>query len=318
MNGSEPFRHHPTARRVIGTSTRLDSSFRALCEVMFLDAGLTKDLKINLFGAPVARVSYSACLLNSEQVTIKDGKASVSCVIGRHTFPGDEDMYGAMLYCENTLITAYARPHNLEFKNGRGNKDDEEHFSTVAVINLRKEDGFKPTSEKLEFHFNDQDKEAFWNVLKGKIEDYADTQGTKRNDAFPLRPLVLRLLKDLKTQLRDYPGVKSGDEGPLRGVLRTPPTRERRGGCGNVPHLHQGAHHPARHRAQGQNAGYQSAEVRWNQGPADCCLQEGSQPRLPELDQVGVRRAVHPRLRRQPRHQRLHRSGHHREQHQAV
>ena len=222
-NSSEPFRHHPTARRVIGTSTRMDSSFRALCEAMFLDAGPTKDLKINLFGSPVARVSYIACLRNPEQVKIKDGPASVSCVIGRHTFPGDEDMYGAMLYCENTLITAYARPLSLEFKNGRGNKDDEEHFSTVAVINLRKEDGFKPTPEKLEFHFNDQDKEAFWNVLKDKIEDYADKQGTRRDEAFPLRPLFLRLLKDLKTQLRDYHGVQSGDEGPLRGVLHTPP-----------------------------------------------------------------------------------------------
>ena len=228
---SEPFRHHPTARRSPGTSTRMDSSFRAFCEIMFLDTGSTKDLKINLFGAAVNRVSYDTCLRNRQQVEIEDGPAMVSCTIGRHTFPGDEDMYGAMLYCENTLITAFARPLGVVFSKGRGNRDDEEHFSTVAVINLLKKDGFAPTQEKLEFTFNDPDKEPFWGKVKDMIEHYADEQGTQRDKKNPVRPLILKQLKDLKTKLRDYTGVRgvqSGDEGPLRGVLYTP-ARERVG-----------------------------------------------------------------------------------------
>eukprot|EP00588_Corethron_pennatum_P023405 CAMPEP_0194330500 /NCGR_PEP_ID=MMETSP0171-20130528/52174_1 /TAXON_ID=218684 /ORGANISM="Corethron pennatum, Strain L29A3" /LENGTH=1191 /DNA_ID=CAMNT_0039091613 /DNA_START=218 /DNA_END=3793 /DNA_ORIENTATION=- len=219
---SVPFRHHPTARRIIGHPAKMDSSFRTFCEIMFLMEGPTEDLRIILFGKLVERVDFRKRLKNKMPSRLRDGKKSVDCLLGQHTFEYDRNLYGAMLYCEGTLITAYARPHNLEFRRFRGTKDDEEHFSTLLVVNLYKKDGFEPTPEKLEFNFNEAKKEQFWEAVKGKIEEYADRQASYRDEKFPLRPLFLSCIKDLKTRLRDYAGEHS-DEGPLRGVLCTPP-----------------------------------------------------------------------------------------------
>jgi len=219
---SVPFRHHPTARRIIGHAAKMDSSLRAFCEIMFLMEGPSKHISINLFGKPVKRVCYNKVLRNKMPDKLKDGKNIINCMLGQHTFRDDEDLYGAMLYCEGTLITAYARPHNLEFRRSRNNNnDDEEHFSSVLVVDLKKQHGFEPTPEKLEFNFNDAKKERFWDAVKGKIEEYADKQASLRDEKFPLRPLFFNCIKDLKVRLRDYEGDYS-EEGPLRGVLFIP------------------------------------------------------------------------------------------------
>eukprot|EP00588_Corethron_pennatum_P008582 CAMPEP_0194269912 /NCGR_PEP_ID=MMETSP0169-20130528/4005_1 /TAXON_ID=218684 /ORGANISM="Corethron pennatum, Strain L29A3" /LENGTH=1821 /DNA_ID=CAMNT_0039011759 /DNA_START=204 /DNA_END=5666 /DNA_ORIENTATION=+ len=220
-NESVQFRHHPTGRRIVGHAARMDYSFRAFCEIMFLTKEATKNLTIKLFGKLIERVTYEKLLRNQMLKQIPDGKNTIQCLLGQHSFPNESNLYGAMLYCEGTLITAYARPHNLEFRPARGGRDEEEHFSAILVVNLLKKDGFAPTPEKLEFIFSDPQKERFWLAIKGAIEDYADTQASVRDENFPLRPLFLDCIRDLKVRLRDYGGASS-EEGPLRGVLYTP------------------------------------------------------------------------------------------------
>eukprot|EP00592_Proboscia_alata_P011384 CAMPEP_0194384844 /NCGR_PEP_ID=MMETSP0174-20130528/76518_1 /TAXON_ID=216777 /ORGANISM="Proboscia alata, Strain PI-D3" /LENGTH=1114 /DNA_ID=CAMNT_0039172387 /DNA_START=69 /DNA_END=3413 /DNA_ORIENTATION=- len=220
---SVTFRHHPTARRIIGHSAaKMDSSFKAFCEMMFLMEGSTKDLNISLFGRPIERVDWNKVLRRKIRTKLRDNGIVVQAMLGQHGFTDDTDLYGAMLYCENTLITAFARPHNLEFRRGRGSKEDEEHFSSVLVVNLLKKHGFEPTPEKLEFNFNDAKKEQFWEGVKGKIEDYADQQASVRDEKFPLRPLFLNFIKDLKIRLRDHGIMDLSGECALRGVLYTP------------------------------------------------------------------------------------------------
>jgi len=220
-NESVQFRHHPTGRRIVGHAARMDSSFRAFCEIMFLTKEATKNLTIKLFGKLIERVTYEKLLRNQTFKQIPDGKNTIQCLLGQHSFPNESNLYGAMLYCEGTLITAYARPHNLEFRPARGGRDEEEHFSAVLVVNLLKKNGFEPTPEKLEFIFSDPQKERFWLAMKGAIEEYADMQASVRDEHFPLRPLFLDCIRDLKIRLRDYGGASS-EEGPLRGVLYTP------------------------------------------------------------------------------------------------
>ena len=72
--------------RIVGHAAKMDSLFRAFCEIMFLTKEATKNLTIKLFGKLIERVTYEKLLRNQTFKQIPDGKNTIQCLLGQHSF----------------------------------------------------------------------------------------------------------------------------------------------------------------------------------------------------------------------------------------
>ena len=129
-----------------------------------------------------------------------------------------------MLYCEGTLIAAYVT-HELHIPDLK-----DAHFGAVMVVNFEKSSGVLPTPEKTAMQWAKN--RDVWTSISNVFVNYVDAQKDARDAAQTYRKPFLKVLTDLEDELkmqcrlaeRDVPITGDSDEGPLRGILRLPPS----------------------------------------------------------------------------------------------
>uniref|UniRef100_A0A7S4MLF4 CW-type domain-containing protein n=1 Tax=Odontella aurita TaxID=265563 RepID=A0A7S4MLF4_9STRA len=201
----------------------MDYSLRAYLGLMFK----SRTPKIRLFGADVAQRDLAAELVYRRRVDLDldldVGVGSDSAIrgdVGLHPPSEKRGLSGAMLYCENVLVSSYARQ---EFEI----PPDERRLGVLLVVDLPKstsesrtvhDRGFKPKDNKLGFDW--AGKKRFRRKLRAEFlayEDWADAERDRKN---PLRTALRKVVEQAREELERRYGPNSS--GSMVGVLKLP------------------------------------------------------------------------------------------------